>query len=245
MLPLLYQDEYMVAVHKPAGLLVHRSLIDRHETEFAMQQVRDQIGQRVFTVHRLDKPTSGVLLMGLSSEAARRLTELFTSGQVDKTYRAMVRGFAPAEGLIDRPLKEKLDKLADKKARQDKPPQEARTRYRTLYQFELPFAVDRYATARYSYLELYPETGRKHQLRRHLSHINHPIVGDVNHGDNKQNRFLREQFGFQGLALTATRLSLPHPFTGDKLTLESDYDGRIDKLLAQWHSYRHSQDPSA
>lgn len=233
-LPILYQDEHVVAVNKPPGLLVHRSLIDKHETRFAMQMVRDQIGQHVFPVHRLDRPTSGVLLFGLSSEVARTLTETFTAQQVSKTYYAIVRGYAAEQGFIDYALKEKLDKIADKMASQDKAAQSAQTAYERLATFELPHAVGRYASARYSLVKLQPKTGRKHQLRRHMSHINHPIVGDTTHGDGKHNKLVRQLYGFQGLALTCQEMVLPHPVQNKQLTLRCEFDERMVKLLAAW-----------
>ncbi|GGD66864.1 pseudouridine synthase [Lacimicrobium alkaliphilum] len=234
MLPVLYQDEHIVAVHKPAGLLVHRSLIDKYETRFAMQMVRDQLDQHVFTVHRLDKPTSGVLLFALSRDVARRLNPMFAEGQVAKTYRAIVRGFSPVSGRIEHALKEKLDAIVDKKARTDKGPQPATSEYNTLARFELPFAVRPYKSARYSLVELYPHTGRKHQLRRHMAHINHPIVGDANHGDGKHNAMLRNQFDFQGLALTACQIAFNHPVSGQKLVIKSESEPRMQRLLTFW-----------
>ena len=233
-LSIIYQDEYLVAVYKPPGLLVHRSLIDKHETQFAMQMVRDQIGQHVFPVHRLDRPTSGVLLFALSSEIARELTEQFTQQQVNKVYYAVVRGYTDDEGLIDYALKEKLDKIADKMADKDKPAQEAQTYYQTLSRFELPHPVGRYACARFSLVRLEPKTGRKHQLRRHMSHISHPIVGDTTHGDGKQNKFARQLYAFNGLALTCNQLTLKHPVSGEPLLLQAEFDERLVKLLAAW-----------
>lgn len=232
--PVLYQDEYLVAVDKPSGLLVHRSLIDKKETRFAMQIVRDQVGRHVFPVHRLDRPTSGVLLFALSADVARLLTEQLTARRVQKNYLAVVRGFTDPLGHIDYALKEKLDKVADRQARQDKPAQSAVTDYNTLQQYELPFAVGRYQTARYSLVQLRPLTGRKHQLRRHMAHIRHPIVGDTTHGDGKQNRFGREQFGFDRLALVCNRMVLQHPVTGEQLSIQSEVDHSIANLLKAW-----------
>ena len=236
MLNILYQDKHIVAIDKPSGLLVHRSMIDRHETEFAMQMLRDQIGQHVFTVHRLDRPTSGVLLFALSSDVASRLTEQLTLKQVDKTYRAIVRGYVTEDGCLDYPLKEKLDKIADKKARQDKAPQSAVTHYRCLETFELPFAVGPYQTARYSLVEMKPETGRKHQLRRHMAHLRHPIAGDTTHGDGKHNQFLKNQFGLPGLALSCLEMGLEHPVTGEPLLLQTEAGNNIQGLLEQWRT---------
>lgn len=230
----LYRDEYLIAVNKPAGLLVHRSEIDRHETRFAIQLVRDQIGQRVFPVHRLDKPTSGVLLFALNADVARRMMELFMGDAVSKRYLAVVRGYSDEQGVIDYPLKEELDKMSDSRARQDKPAQAAVTEYRRLATVELPHPVGRYATARYSLLRVTPRTGRKHQIRRHMKHIFHPIVGDTTHGDGRQNRFFREHFHCQRLLLAATELTLSHPITNEPLSikapLEDDYQQIIDQL---------------
>ena len=221
---ILYQDDLLVAVNKPAGLLVHRSAIDRHETRFALQIVRDQIGQRVYPFHRLDKPTSGVLLFALNSEVARQMMEAFSSGDIKKRYVAVVRGYTPEEELIDYPLKEQLDRMTDAKANRDKPAQEAVTAYKRLATVELPFAVGRYATARYSLLSLMPQTGRKHQIRRHMKHIFHPIVGDTTHGDGRHNSFFREQFGCHRLLLSATNLTFKHPATGEMLSVDAPLD---------------------
>ncbi|MEW6981972.1 tRNA pseudouridine(65) synthase TruC [Colwelliaceae bacterium 6471] len=221
-LTILYQDEYLVIVDKPSGLLVHRSMIDKHETLFALQLVRDQVGQYVYPVHRLDKPTSGVLLMALSPEIAAIMSEQFMTGLVNKTYLALVRGHTSAQGHIDYPLKEVLDKMTDKKARQDKPAQQAVTQYKTLLNCELPMAVGRYNTSRYSLVSLKPETGRKHQLRRHMKHIFHPIVGDTTYGDGKHNTMFRECFSLNRLVLVAKSLSFIHPITKERLQVSAD-----------------------
>lgn len=232
-LQILYQDKHLVAINKPSGLLVHRSEIDRHETQFAMQMTRDQIGQHVFTVHRLDKPTSGVLLFALDRDTARLLTEQFTAGTISKTYLAVVRGYTDEHGVIDYPLKEEHDKMTDALADKDKPAQDAVTHYRRLATTELPYPVGRYQTARYSLLELHPKTGRKHQLRRHLKHIFHPILGDTSHGDGKHNTLGREQFGCHRLMLHAASLSLTHPITEQALTINAPLPESFSQPLAQ------------
>lgn len=234
MLEILYQDEHLIAVNKPAGMLVHRSWLDRHETVFVMQTLRDQIGQHVFTVHRLDKPTSGVLLLALSSEVARLLSQQFEQHQMNKVYHAVVRGFVPQDGTVDYPLKEEQDKIADKFASEDKPPQPAVSHYRVLAQQELPVAIGKYDTARYSLVELKPETGRKHQLRRHMSHLRHPIIGDTAHGDLKQNRGMAQHFGCPGLMLHASHMQLVHPVTGEPLTLTAPWDNRWQQLVERF-----------
>lgn len=234
MLDIIYQDEWLVAVNKPSGWLVHRSWLDRHEKVVVMQTVRDQIGQHVFTVHRLDRPTSGVLLMGLSSESGRLLSQQFEQHQVQKRYHAVVRGWLQDEAVLDYPLVEELDKIADKFSDQDKGPQSAVTHYRGLATVEMPVAVGRYSSARYSLVELKPQTGRKHQLRRHLAHLRHPIIGDSKHGDLRQNRGAAEHFGCQRLMLHASQLSLNHPVTGEPLTLNAGLDTTWMQMLTQF-----------
>lgn len=238
-LNILYQDEFLVAVNKPSGLLVHRSMLDKHETEFAMQKVRDQIGQKVFPVHRLDRPTSGVLVFALSADMARELNEQFFAQTIDKTYLAIVRGHIAESGKIDYALKEKLDKIADKMAKKDKEPQSAVTYFQRLAMVELPFAVSRYPSARYSLVKLMPKTGRKHQLRRHLAHINHPIVGDTTHGDGKHNAFIRQKFGFKQLGLTCASMKIQHPITQQDLLISSPLDKNMAELLEKWQFSHH------
>lgn len=230
-LPILYRDEHLVAVHKPAGLLVHRSWIDRHEARFALQLVRDQIGQLVYPVHRLDKPTSGVLLFALDPESARSLGAAFAAGAVEKTYLAVVRGVPPEEGVIDHPLREEYDRHDDPRARAGKDPQPARTSYRRLATVELPFPVGRYPTSRYALVQAHPHTGRKHQLRRHFKHIFHPLIGDTKHGEGRHNQFFREQYDCQRLLLAAVEMSLPHPLHGRTLTLTAPLDSSFTCLL--------------
>lgn len=232
-LRILYQDEYLVAVDKPAGMLVHRSFLDKHETLFVMQTLRNQIGQHVFPVHRLDRPTSGVLLFALSSEVARLLTEQHQQESWCKFYLAVVRGYFKEPLLLDYALQEQLDKVADKKARQDKVPQQARTAIWPLAQIELPIAVGRYPAARYSLVALQPQTGRKHQLRRHLSHLFHPIVGDTTHGDGKHNRLFAGHFACHRLLLVAKRLTIQHPVTG----LWLHFDAGIDDIKPLFNGF--------
>ena len=230
MLEILYQDAHLVAVNKPAGWLVHRSWLDRHETVFVMQTLRDQIGQHVFTVHRLDRPTSGILLMALSSEVARLLSQQFEQRDVQKTYHAVVRGYVLEDGTVDYALTEELDKIADKFSNPDKAPQPAISHYRALAQAEVPLAIGRYPTSRFSLVELTPETGRKHQLRRHMAHLRHPIIGDTTHGDLRQNRGIAGHFDCPGLMLHASHMTLAHPVTGEPLALTARWDNRWQRL---------------
>ncbi len=215
-LPVIHRDDCLIAIHKPAGLLVHRSTLDRHETRFALQILRDQIGRPVYPVHRLDKGTSGVLLFALTREVAALLGGQFERGEVDKTYLAVVRGHPPESGEIDHPLTRMADEYAGIAGG---PAQPALTRYRRLAMTELPYRVDRYPSSRYALLELEPQTGRWHQLRRHLKHIAHPIIGDATHGKGRHNRLFQEVFGSRRLLLAATALRLLHPLSGRPLSL--------------------------
>lgn len=222
-LDILYQDEFLVAVNKPAGMLVHRSWLDSHETQFVMQTLRDQIGQHVFPIHRLDRPTSGVLLFALNAEIANLLCLQFEQKKVEKSYLAVVRGYLTDAQTIDYPLKVQLDKIADKFS-QEKEPQQAITDYQGLKTAEMPYGVGRYPTSRYSLVRLIPHTGRKHQLRRHLKHIFHPILGDTQYGDLHQNRALSQNVGVNRLMLHAEKLCFQHPVTNEKVEIVADLD---------------------
>ena len=223
-LEILYQDEHIIAINKPSGLLVHKSPIDKHETEFALQLLRDQIGQYVYPVHRLDKPTSGVLLFALSSEIAQTMSLLFRSHEVEKEYIAIVRGYSVDEAVIDYPLKQMLDTKEQKEQGITKEAQEAQTYYERLATVELPYAVSRYPVARYSLLRLVPKTGRKHQLRRHMKHIFHPIVGDTKHGRGEHNKLFREKFNCHRLLLHAVKIEFIHPIHKNRIIVDAPLD---------------------
>lgn len=227
-LPILYRDEALIAVHKPAGLLVHRSGLDRHETRFALQILRDQIGRVVWPLHRLDKGTSGILLFALDREIGRDVSGQFERGEVEKTYLAVVRGHPPESGEINHPLARMADEHAGIAGG---PPQPALTRYRRLATTELPYRVDRYPSTRYALLELKPQTGRWHQLRRHLKHIAHPIIGDATHGQGRHNRLFQEVLDSHRLLLAATDMRLIHPTSGEALRLTSPLAEDFARLL--------------
>lgn len=232
-LQILYQDEWLVAVHKPAGLLTHRTMLDRHETRFALQLVRDQIGQRVHLVHRLDRGTSGVLLFALDEGSARHLGQQFERGQVQKRYLAVVRGHPAAAGEIDHPLSRQRDDYEWSGPHSSQAAQPALTRYQRLATVELPYRVDRYPGSRYALVELEPLTGRRHQLRRHMKHIAHPIIGDATHGKGVHNRFFQQQFGCQRLLLACLEMRLQHPISGQALPLQAPLAEDFAQLLQQ------------
>ena len=229
---ILYRDDYLVSVDKPPGLLVHRTGLDAGETRFALQLVRDQIGQQVWPVHRLDKGTSGVLLFALDAATARALGQAFERGEaMRKTYRAIVRGWPPESGVIDHPLKRMPDDMRSEREEI----QDALTHYRTLERYELPLAQGAFPTTRCALVELQPVTGRRHQLRRHLKHIAHPILGDATHGKGPLNRALAELLGLQRLWLHAGRLELRHPVTDSPVQIDAALDIAWDKW-AEWRT---------
>ena len=217
-LAVLHRDEQVVVVDKPSGLLVHRSIIDRHERRFAVQILRNQLGRRVYPAHRLDKGTSGALAFALDRASASMLAMQFAAGEALKTYLAVVRGWPEPAGVIDHPLEPVHDDVLGPRAGGAR---DARTIFRTLATVELPHRVDRYPTSRYALVELAPLTGRRHQLRRHLAHASHPIVGDSTYGKGKHNRLFRERYGSGRLLLACTRLRFRHPATGDSCTVDA------------------------
>ena len=230
-LHILWRDDDMVAVYKPAGWLVHRTGLDAGETRFVMQALRDQLGQHVYPVHRLDKGTCGVLVMGLHPAAARALSQAFEHHAVRKRYLAMVRGWFPGSAEVDHALR-------PDDAPPDAPAQPAQTRLCSLARLELPESSDpRFAHTRASLVQAVPLTGRRHQIRRHLKHLAHPIIGDATHGKGPLNRWWATRLGQQRLWLHAWQLALPHPVTGEWLELDSGLlqPGTATADIGDWH----------
>lgn len=227
-LEVLYQDQDYIAVSKPAGLLVHQTALASAEELNAVQILKDQTKENIFPVHRLDRPTSGVLIFAKSSIAAQKLADEFLGRRVEKKYLAVVRGAFKKEIHLDYPLtKEIADKDKNKV-------QEAQTFFKPLATVELKEKVERYSTSRYSLVEAIPLTGRTHQIRRHLKHLSHPIIGDVNHGNGKHNRFFTEKFNSKRLLLACTEISFQHPATNQKISVKSplaeDFSEVLEKL---------------
>jgi len=235
-LEILYKDDYLVCINKPSGLLVHKSMIDRHEIYYAMKMLRDQLdGKWVYPIHRLDKPTSGVLLFALDSHTAKLMNEQFKNHTIQKTYIAVARGYVPESGFIDHALKEKLDKISDKEASKYKEAQEAKTEYKLLQTVEIDASVGKYDKTRYSLVELKPQTGRKHQLRRHMKHINHHLLGDTKYGRGEHNKFVRERYGMHRLLLHAISLEVEHPYSHEKLFFYASFDEVFKKIFKEFH----------
>lgn len=223
-----------MAINKPSGLLIHPSIIDRHEKRDAISLLEESLGRRVFIVHRLDKPTSGVVLFALTPDAARKGSEAFANKGTKKTYLAIVRGFTDKSGTINSPLSDVADRLLDKKKKRNDNLKPATTVYRTLAQIEMPVSISRHATSRYSLLEVHPETGRMHQIRRHLKRINHPIIGDSKHGDHKHNHYFRDQWSCPRLLLASTELIFPHDYREKQLTLTATLDDTFTAILRRF-----------
>ncbi len=219
-LKILFEDEWFIAVDKPPDLLVHRTAISSDRI-FLLQILRDTLGKRVYPAHRLDRPTSGVIIFALSPEALVKLNESFKKGEVYKRYLAVVRGYVNEGGVIDYPLTNSDTGIV----------QEAVTRYNPVRQAEIPVATGRYKTSRYTLLEAFPATGRRHQIRRHFAHLRHPIIGDVNHGDGKHNRTFRETYDVHRLMLMSSELEFCHPYTGEKIKIGTSPSGDFKKLL--------------
>ena len=215
-LAVLWRDEHLIAVYKPAGMLVHRTGLDAFETRFVVQTLRGQLGGRhVWPLHRLDKGTCGVLLLALDADTARRMGAAFTAHAVAKRYLALVRGWAPEAVIVDHPLRP--DDVPP-----DAPAQPALTRFRRLACLEWPESSDpRHPTTRVSLIEVMPETGRRHQIRRHLKHLAHPIIGDATHGKGPLNRWWAERLGVQRLWLHAWGLAFAHPLSGERVVVDS------------------------
>lgn len=220
-LKILYQDQWIIAINKPHGLLVHRSPIAKDATEFAMQILRNQIGgAHVTPIHRLDRKTSGVLLFALDKEIVPSLSLLFAEHQIQKQYLALVRGWTEAEFESKRPLHSDRGVL-----------QEAFTKFKTLKHYETPWKSTKFPTSRYSLIQAFPKTGRYHQIRKHLNHLSHPIIADRPHGCKDQNRFFRQEYDMMIMPLHAQTLSFIHPKTNEKITIQAEIQADFQKYI--------------
>ncbi|QMW00771.1 pseudouridine synthase [Spirosoma foliorum] len=221
LLPILYQSADLVAINKPHGLLVHRSPIASDASEFAVQILRDQLGQRVYPVHRLDRKTGGVLLFALTDSMNSLMQQQFMEGGIDKSYLAIVRGFTPDEQTIDYALRNDETGVF----------QDAVTYFKTVQRTEIPLPFGKHVTSRYSLVELTPTTGRMHQLRKHMAHILHPIIGDRPHGCNKQNKLFKEHFEMSTMLLHARQLEFTHPVTEERISITAPFQAEFERML--------------
>jgi tRNA pseudouridine65 synthase len=210
-LRILYQDERIVAVDKPSGFHVHPPEDERHRIargSNCLFLLRRQIGSYLYPVHRLDGATSGVLLFALDGEAAAALQQQFQNREITKIYFAMVRGWTDAEGRIESPLSGA----------------ESVTHFTRIATTELPVAVGRYPSTRYSLVHVRPETGRMHQIRRHFEHLRHPLIGDSTYGDGPHNRFFKERIPGSSLFLKAHSIAFTHPSTRKMIRLKAPWN---------------------
>jgi tRNA pseudouridine65 synthase len=220
MLDILYRDEYLIAINKPHGLLVHRSSIAADVEEFALQILRDQVGLKVNPVHRLDRKTGGVLLFAFNKEAEIAMQQQFMENRVKKKYLAIVRGHTPDSETIDYPLRKENGTL-----------QEALTNYITLKHAEIDVPFGAHATSRYSLIKASPQTGRMHQIRKHMSHVFHPLIGDRTHGCNKQNKLFKDKWDMTTMLLHASQLNFKHPVTGEEITIEAPLQAEFIRVM--------------
>lgn len=218
-LEILYQDDYLVAINKPNGLLVHRSPIASDAQEFALQLLRNQIGRFVYPVHRLDRKTSGVLLFGLNKETTRLLQKGIEEKETLKEYQAIVRGYFPEQITVDYALTNDRGKQ-----------QEAITIFQRLKTTELAIPFGKHTTSRYSLIMVQPQTGRMHQIRKHCNHLRHPIIGDRPYGCNKQNRLFKERWQMNTMLLHARKLVLIHPVNDKKLLIKAGFPAEFQRM---------------
>jgi tRNA pseudouridine65 synthase len=250
---IVYEDPYFVAVFKPAGLMVHRGPNTMPEEPVLLQVLRDQLNRFLYPIHRLDRPTAGLILFALDSKTASKLGEMFMGHRIAKHYQALVRGFMPDEHTEHRPL---VDRDATKRAIQkgspsgsfaadrevsgnsDEPGQTATTHFRCLTRYEVPWQLGEFPSAQFSLLEVHPVTGRWHQIRRHLNHMSHPVIGDHRHGDHSWNQTFFEGTGEYRMMLTAMRLDFRHPFTDEWVTLWVPRGESFDAALQRLEPHR-------
>lgn len=231
---ILLEADSLLVVNKPAGLLVHPSRMARDAPTDLVSLLREATGHMYHPCHRLDRATSGVLILARDADVLRTLNESFSAGEVKKEYLSLVRGWLHEPGIIDYPLR-----LEDPRTPAGtRPTQAAVTHYRPLARFEHPVSAGRYPTTRLTLCALAPGTGRRHQLRRHMAHLRHPVIGDTTHGDGRLNRWAREHLGAQRLFLHARCLRLPHPLTGKPLHLEAEPGPMWQGVLEHMECYR-------
>lgn len=221
-LPVLYADAHIAVVNKPAGVMAHDSKLARGETDFVADRLRAQFGKPIFLIHRLDRATSGCLLVAFDRESASTLGKVLMSREVEKDYLAVCRGWPEPDFIVDHPIDGGPGKPEKKPAL---------TRFVRLATGELPLPSGDFATSRYALLRCQPETGRFRQIRRHLKHAFHHLIGDTSHGDGRHNRHFRMQ-GVHRMLLHAVRLSFPHPATGDRVEAVAPLDAEFRKAYA-------------
>lgn len=219
-LEIVYEDNYIIAINKPAGLLVHRSKLARDVKEFALQMLRDQVGYQVTPIHRLDRKTSGILLFAKQQVFVHPFQIALQEEVTQKRYLAIVRGYFHDEISVDYPL------INDAGKKQD-----AVTNFKLIKKVEIPLAFGKFETSRYSLIEAFPQTGRMHQIRKHLNHLRHPIIGDRPHGCNKQNALFLKEFDLEKMLLHAESLKIIHPFSEKELFIKAGFPSHFEYIM--------------
>lgn len=220
-LTVLYADDALAVIDKPAGLMVHDSALARGETDFAADRLREQFGKPIFLVHRLDRATSGCLLLAFDRDTASTLGKVLMSREVEKDYWAVCRGWPEVEFTVDYALDGGPGKPLKKPAV---------TRFQRLATTELDFAAGGFERSRYAWLCAQPHTGRFRQIRRHLKHLSHHLIGDTSHGDGRHNRHFR-MLGIHRMLLHARRLAFVHPHTAQRLEMLAPVDAEFARAL--------------
>lgn len=216
-----YADDRIAVVDKPTGLMVHDSKLARGESDFAADRLREQFDKPIFLIHRLDRATSGCLLLAFDREAAGALGRALMSGEMEKDYLAVCRGWPEDSFVVDHPLDGGPGKPEKKPAL---------TRFQRLAAGELALPSVGFETSRYALLRCRPETGRFRQIRRHLKHVSHHMIGDTSHGDGRHNRHFRMQ-GIHRMLLHAVRLAFPHPASGERIDVTAPLDAEFRKTF--------------
>ena len=219
MLEILYQDDYIIAINKPSGLLVHKSFYARDAKMYAIQELRNQIGQHVYPIHRLDRKTSGVLLFALDKETLKIMNDRFATREVEKKYLAILRGWSPEELTIDYDL-----------TNDDDVKQNAITYFHRIQTAEVELEFNNKRTSRYCLVEAIPETGHMHQLRKHFKHIFFLILGSSPHGCNKQNKLWLENYNLKEMMLHAHQLIFNHPINNEQIILNATINEEFSRV---------------
>jgi tRNA pseudouridine65 synthase len=225
-LEIIYKDDYCICVNKPNNLIVHHSYHSRNisDEKSLLQLLETQFGEKYHPIHRLDRKTSGSILLTNNTENVSKFQALFTNKEIQKIYYGIARGHAPKTKVIDSPVKGKDGKLY----------KEALTHLKTLATITLNIPVKPYDSSRYSLVEMDPKTGRMHQLRAHTLKISHPLIGDAKYGDKNHDLMFETNFGWNNLFLHAGRLSFKHPFTGKELNLKCEFPDNWNSLFKEF-----------
>ena len=237
-LQIVYRDENYVAAFKPAGLIVHRSSSTLTHEPVLLQSLRDQLQCHLYPVHRLDRPTAGLILFGFSGAAAAKMVDLFTNRMVSKYYQALVSGLTPDSGWIDKPLGAKSDDDWVQNEDNNRLSQDALTQFETLARFQVARKNPMTSPSQFSLLEIKPMTGRTHQIRRHLNHIGHPVIGDHRHGYKHDNDMVVTATGVVRMLLTSMRLDFRHPYSGELHSIVVGRGSEFDRVIATIEPHR-------